>query len=100
MIKNTTKNQKLGWVLFLLYLILLVYFLFFAEEFGRTTRPQDTYAYNLEPFKEIRRFWVYRDVVGLKSFLLNVIGNIVGFVPAGFFFLLSAGEAKSGIIPF
>ena len=94
MIKNTTKNQKLGWVLFLLYLILLVYFLFFAEEFGRTTRPQDTYAYNLEPFKEIRRFWVYRDVVGLKSFLLNVIGNIVGFVPAGFFLPIVSRRSK------
>ena len=94
MIKNTTNNQKLGWVLFLLYLILLVYFLFFAEEFGRTTRPQDTYAYNLEPFKEIRRFWVYRDVVGLKSFLLNVIGNIVGFVPAGFFLPIVSRRSK------
>lgn len=94
MIKNTTKNQKLGWVLFLLYLILLVYFLFFAEEFGRTTRPQDTYAYNLGPFKEIRRFWVYRDVVGLKSFLLNVIGNIVGFVPAGFFLPIVSRRSK------
>ena len=94
MIKNTTKNQKLGWVLFLLYLILLVYFLFFAEEFGRTTRPQDTYAYNLEPFKEIRRFWVYRDVVGIKSFLLNVIGNIVGFVPAGFFLPIVSRRSK------
>lgn len=94
MIKNTTKNQKLGWVLLLLYLILLVYFLFFAEEFGRTTRPQDTYAYNLEPFKEIRRFWVHRDVVGLKSFFLNVIGNIVGFVPAGFFLPIVSRRSK------
>ena len=55
---------------------------------------QDTYAYNLEPFKEIRRFWVYRDVVGLKSFLLNVIGNIVGFVPAGFFLPIVSRRSK------
>ena len=85
MIRNTTKNQKLGWLLFVAYLLLLVYFLFFAEGFGRTSRPQDAYAYNLEPLKEIRRFWVYRDTVGIRSFLLNVVGNIVGFVPGGFF---------------
>ena len=31
MIRNTTKLQKFGWVLFILYLIALTYFLFFAE---------------------------------------------------------------------
>ena len=35
MIRNTTRNQKLGWVLFIAYLTLLVYFMFFAESFGR-----------------------------------------------------------------
>lgn len=94
MIRNTTRNQKLGWVLFVAYLILLVYFLFFAESFGRTTRPQDTYAYNLEPFKEIRRFWVYRDVVGIRSFLLNVVGNVVGFMPGGFFLPIVSRRSK------
>ncbi len=94
MIRNTTKNQKLGWLLFTAYLLLLVYFLFFAEGFGRTSRPQDTYAYNLEPFKEIRRFWVYRDIVGIRSFLLNVVGNVVGFVPGGFFLPIVSRRSK------
>ena len=94
MIRNTTKNQKLGWLLFVAYLLLLVYFLFFAEGFGRTSRPQDTYAYNLEPLKEIRRFWVYRDTVGIRSFLLNVVGNIVGFVPGGFFLPIVSRRSK------
>ncbi len=84
MIKNTTRNQKLGWVLFIAYLGLLVYFLFFAESFGRSLEKRD-YAYNLELFKEIKRFYTYREQVGMKAFLLNVVGNVVAFMPCGFF---------------
>lgn len=84
MIKNTTRNQKLGWVLFIAYLGLLVYFLFFAESFGRSLENRD-YAYNLELFKEIKRFYTYREQVGMKAFFLNVMGNVVAFMPCGFF---------------
>lgn len=85
MIKNTTKRQKLGWALFILYLILLAYFLFFSEDFGRSSHFREEYAYNLIPFKEIRRFIVYRHVVGMRSFFVNIVGNIVCFMPFGFF---------------
>lgn len=84
MIRNTTKNQKLGWVFFIVYLILLVYFMFFAESFGRTS-PQEGYAYNLELFKEIKRFWTYRQQLGFSAVFLNLAGNVIGFVPCGFF---------------
>lgn len=84
MIKNTTKKQKLGWVIFIIYLIFLAYFLFFSEEFGRG-QVQEGYAYNLVPFKEIRRFIVYRGKVGMVSFFLNIVGNVAGFMPFGFF---------------
>ena len=83
MIRNTTRNQKLGWVLFLAYLALLVYFLFFAESFGRVSENRD-YAYNLELFKEIRRFYTYREQLGMKACLQNVFGNVVAFTPCGF----------------
>lgn len=84
MIKNTTRNQKLGWVLFLAYLALLVYFLFFAESLGRDM-TQRGYAYNLELFKEIRRFYTYRNKLGFEAFFLNVFGNVIAFMPCGFF---------------
>jgi len=84
MIRNTTRNQKLGWVLFIAYLALLVYFMFFAESFGRDPVQRD-YAYNLELFKEIRRFYHYRNQLGLKAFLMNVVGNVIAFMPCGFF---------------
>ncbi len=84
MIKNTTRNQKVGWVLFIAYLALLVYFMFFAESFGRDPQQRE-YAYNLELFKEIKRFYHYRHQLGMKAFLLNIVGNVVGFLPCGFF---------------
>lgn len=79
-----TGNQKLCRVLFITYLALLVYFLFFAESMGRTL-SQEEYSYNLELFKEIRRFYTYRRKLGLVAVTLNLIGNIGAFVPFGFF---------------
>ena len=85
MIRKTTKHQKMGWVLFILYLALLVYFLFFAESFGRTDNSRSGYSYNLIPFKEIMRFWTYREKLGMRAVALNIAGNVAAFVPAGFF---------------
>jgi len=93
MIRNTTRNQKLGWVLFLAYLALLVYFMFFAESFGRDT-TQRGYAYNLELFKEIKRFYRYREQLGMKAFMLNIVGNVVGFMPCGFFLPVVSRRGK------
>ena len=84
MIKDTTRNQKFGWILFIMYLAMLVYFMFFAESFGRDPAQRE-YAYNLELFKEIKRFYQYREQLGMEAFLLNVVGNVVAFVPFGFF---------------
>lgn len=66
------------------YMILLIYFLFFSEEYGRTTHFAN-YQYNFTPFREISRYIRYRDVVGLDYFLINVVGNVVVFMPFGFF---------------
>lgn len=85
MIRDTTKLQKFGLVLFVLYLIALTYFMFFAESFGRTASTQSEYAYNLELFKEIKRFYIYREQLGFKAVFLNLVGNVAGFMPFGFF---------------
>ena len=47
-------------VCFICYMILLVYFLFFSEEYGRN-EPYTTYQYNLELFREIKRYLMYTD---------------------------------------
>ena len=85
--KKDAKQSKYalwgGRVLFLIYLAGLCYFLFFAENYGRIF-GQENYRYNLVPFREIERFWIYRKELGIHSFY-NLAGNILGFVPAGFF---------------
>ena len=87
MIRNTTRNQKLGWVLFIAYLALLVYFMFFAESFGRNPDLRE-YSYNLELFKEIRRFYKYRKQLGMEAFLLNIVGNVVYYSKTTYLFLI------------
>ena len=79
------RHRKLGFLLFVLYLVLLTYFLFFAEEMGRNPGVRAEYSYNLTLLKEIRRFIVYRHLLGYRAVLLNIAGNMAAFVPFGFF---------------
>ena len=78
MIRNTTKRQKMGWVLFILYLCLLAYFMFFSESFGRTDTDRG-YVYNLILFKEISRYFKYYNVLRFPLFMINIVGNIIAF---------------------
>lgn len=84
--KTETKRKIriVGRILFILYLLALVYFLFLAEGYGRVDMQKRDYQYNLELFREIRRFWVYRHKVGLFAAFLNIGGNVIGFLPFGF----------------
>ena len=93
--KNAKSMKRALWggrVLFLIYLAGLCYFLFFAENYGRIF-GQENYRYNLIPFKEIERFWIYRKELGIHSFF-NLAGNILGFMPAGFFIPMLWEERK------
>ena len=70
-------------VCFICYMILLIYFLFFSEEYGRD-EPYTTYQYNLRLFRELRRYLAYKEQIGSLYFLINVVGNVVAFMPFGF----------------
>ena len=80
--KKEKTHQKICWILFFSYLLMLTYFMFFSDGFGRSEYTE--YHYNLTLFKEIRRFYTYRELVGTKAFLLNIVGNVVCFMPFGF----------------
>ena len=82
-IETATRIRRLGKILFLLYLLVLIYLMFFFEAYDRTMENR-RYLYNLVPFREIRRFILYRETLGFTVVLENVIGNIVGFIPYGF----------------
>ena len=79
-----SRNRKFAILLFLLYFGVLFYFLFFSEKLGRTFVERE-YHYNLIPFLEIKRFIVHYEVLGFKAVLLNIVGNVVAFMPFGFF---------------
>ena len=85
--KNRQEHKgiyAIGWCMFIMYLLLLAYFLFFAEATGRTFSER-TYQYNLIPLHEIRRFWIYRRQLGFMAVTLNLVGNVLAFVPFGIF---------------
>ncbi len=73
-----------GKILFVLYLFFLLYFLIFSDWYGRTGIGEE-YRYNLILFKEIRRFVEYRETLGLFEVFTNLFGNILIFLPYGFF---------------
>ena len=96
--KNVERKKyelRVGRVLFFLYLAGLCYFLFFAENYGRTMELEH-YRYNLVPLKEIERFWKYRKELGIHS-IYNLAGNILAFIPAGFFLPVLWGD-KRGLL--
>lgn len=97
--KNSTKNKirRIGYILFVLYVLLLVYFLFFSEGYGRAVTEEKIYRYNLIPFLEIRRFWNYRSQLGMAAVFANLFGNVIGFIPYGFMLPVMTRKCRSGL---
>lgn len=93
--KQVRKYRALGKVMFVLYIAFLVYFLCFAEWYGRAEIPK-SYRYNLELFKEINRFIEYREELGTFAVFANLFGNILIFVPYGF--LISMASTSRGLL--
>ena len=96
--KDSTKRKIkcLSVLLFILYVLLLVYFLFFSEEYGRVATEERMYRYNLIPFVEIRRFWIYRKQLGVFAVFTNIFGNVIGFIPYGFILPVIAHKCRRG----
>jgi len=79
----STKMRRILGVVFVLYLAALVYVLLFSPYFGRT--QETPHGVNLEPFTEIRRFWKGPESLGSSQFWINVVGNVLAFLPLGLF---------------
>ena len=82
-------------VCFICYMVLLVYFLFFSEEYGRTV-SYTSYRINLHLFAEIRRYFAYRDTIGFAYFFINMFGNVIAFMPFGFLLPVMYREQRKG----
>ena len=87
--RQVRRYRILGKVMFVLYIAFLVYFLCFAEWYGRT-EPSEGYRYNLVLFKEIMRFIEYREELVVFAVFANLFGNILIFVPYGFFISIAS----------
>ncbi len=87
--KQVKRFRILGKLLFILYIGFLIYFLFLSDWYGREG-VLDEYRYNLELFKEIRRFVMYREQLGPFAVFSNLFGNILIFMPFGFFISMAS----------
>lgn len=83
--KKQVLNRLVTLILFIIYVAFLFYFLFFSENYGRTNTARG-YRYNLIPFTEIKRYIIYHRSFKLSQIVINLLGNIVAFMPMGFFF--------------
>ena len=83
MTKATRKVRIFGRIFFVAYMILALDFMFFSETLDRTM-VSDQYRYNLTLFKEITRFWNMRHTYGWNITIINLLGNVVCFMPFGF----------------
>ncbi|MCI6675458.1 MAG: VanZ family protein [Clostridiales bacterium] len=81
--RQKNRGRVIWCILLIIYLAVIIYFLLFAKLMGREQIGR-TYSYNLEPFKEIKRFLNNIETLGIRSVILNIGGNIVGFMPLGF----------------
>jgi glycopeptide antibiotics resistance protein len=76
------KSHLIQGLLFFLYMALLVYLVLFSQGFGRTSTMRD---YNLVPFKTINNYIRYRSTFGEINYWINIYGNILAFMPLGYF---------------
>jgi glycopeptide antibiotics resistance protein len=79
--KNNLKYIKVVYTfLFIGYLLLLAYLTFFSQYYGREQVHQSV---NLIPFRTIIEFLTSE--YNLRSIVTNIAGNIIAFMPMGFF---------------
>ena len=83
--KKRKRLRVLGKLLFILYIGFIIYFLLFSDWYGRSIEGMQEYHYNLVLFQEIKRFWQYREQLGIYAMFTNLFGNVLIFMPFGFF---------------
>ncbi|MUT66624.1 VanZ family protein [Paenibacillus sp. NEAU-GSW1] len=66
------------------YTLMLIYWMFVG--FGREHRPDGELLYNLTPLSTIKNYFIYFDHYKFNTWLVNIGGNILVFVPFGISF--------------
>lgn len=76
---NDRKFRFISWIVFLMYFTFLIYMMFF----GFNRHINEYTNYNFIPFKTIYLYIMYYDKFNLSTWLINLLGNIVVFIPFG-----------------
>lgn len=97
-IAQTIKNNKLFspliYIMFFIYLAILSYLLFFGyyRQAGRIE------SYNLVPFKTINMYITFADYFKFKIWFSNLFGNVLAFMPFGFFLPIAFKKLRNLLI--
>lgn len=85
-------------LLALLYICFISYFAFISKLAGRTKGHVN--QYNLKPFTTIQGYLVLDSFSQMLQFTINILGNIIVFMPVGIFTLvfLNIRKKKNGFI--
>jgi len=81
--KTDRRVRNFGRLFFVLYMLAALYFMFLSETLDRSMVSKE-YRYNLTLFKEITRFWDMRHTYGWNVTIVNLVGNVICFMPFGF----------------
>ncbi|SFQ32906.1 Glycopeptide antibiotics resistance protein [Lachnospiraceae bacterium XBB1006] len=84
-------QRKIAEVCFCLYLIVLIYYLLFAE------RDYLAKGYNVIPFAEITRYIRYHASLGARLVVVNLGGNVIGFLPFGYLLPQMSSRFRRGM---
>lgn len=90
---KSTKLRIFSRLLFISYIVAALYFMLFSEAMGRTIHS-DVYRYNLVLFKEINRYINNIKVIGFWAVMINLVGNIVCFIPFGIILPFTSGKFR------
>ena len=93
-----TRNRWITVFLFCIYLALLLYLMFFSDMEQRGLMVKEHYTYNFVPFREISRNFLAGKRLGLGYVILNLYGNIAGFMPLGFMLPVFSRRCRRSIL--
>ena len=99
--RNETKKlirRTRAWTVCALYAASSVLSVFFQKSTEEWSEAEREFRYNLVPFVEIRRFWVYRHQLGLLALMTNICGNVIGFVPYGYILPVVTRRMQNGFL--
>lgn len=90
---KSTKLKIFSRILFICYILAALYFMLFSEAMGRNIHSEN-YRYNLVLFKEIKRYLYNIETIGYWSVVINLLGNVVCFIPFGIILPVTSRKFK------